>query len=177
MGKLRFQLTPEAASALQAAELAEKNGPTRARLQSVRLYGLGFAVEMIHTVTGMSRSRLMECCRAYREGGIAALADHRVGGNNSKLRPAQVAELGKKLHQYTPQSLFGPEAATPTGQFWTLADLKRAIERWYGVVYDSPTSYYTLFERCGFSYQRPDQVFKSRRQADVLDWEDRAEKN
>jgi hypothetical protein len=92
-------------------------------------------------------------------------------------RPALLGDWPLTINTVSPQSLFGPEAATPTGQFWTLADLKRAIQRWYGVVYDSPTSYYTLFERCGFSYQRPDQVFKSRRQADVLDWEDRAEKN
>jgi hypothetical protein len=36
---------------------------------------------------------------------------------------------------------------------------------------------YSLFARCGFSYQRPDQVFKSRRQSDVLNWEERTEKN
>jgi hypothetical protein len=86
MPRQRFQLTPEAASALQAAELVEKDGLTRTRLQSVRLYGLGFAVGVIQTVTGMSRTRLLECARAYREGGVAALADHRQGGNNRKLR-------------------------------------------------------------------------------------------
>lgn len=177
MARARFQLTPQEAAALQAAEFAEKDGPTRARLQSVRLYGLGFPVPTIQTATGISRSRLLECCRAYRQSGIAALADHRRGGNNFKLSSAQAAEVKRKLHLYTPRSLFGPDAATSTGQFWTLADLKRAVEQWYGVVYDSPTSYRTLFARCGFSYQRPDQVFKSRREVDVLDWEARAEKN
>jgi transposase len=177
MARARFQLTSQAAAALQAAEFAEKDGPTRARIQSVRLYGLGFPVPTIQTATGISRSRLLECCRAYRQHGIAALSDHRQGGNNYKLSPAQVAEVKRKLHQYTPRSLFGPDAATPSGQFWTLADLKRAVEQWCGVIYDSPTSYRSLFARCGFSYQRPDQVFKSRREADVLEWEARAEKN
>ena len=177
MARQRFQLTPDAASALQAAEFAEKNGPTRARIQAVRLYGLGFAVVTVHTVTGISRSRVLECCRAYRARGIPALADHRQGSNNRKLTAAQVTEMQAKLAQYTPRSLFGPDAATPTGQFWTLADLKRAVERWYHVTYDSPTSYYTLFARCGFTFQRPDQVFTSRREAAVIDWDDRAEKN
>jgi transposase len=116
MSRQRFQLTPEATFALQAAKLAEKNGSTRARLQSVRLYGLGFPVETIQTVTGISRSRLMEYCRAYREQGVEALADRRQGGNNYKLSKAQVTELTTKLHQYTPRSLFGPEAATPKQQ-------------------------------------------------------------
>jgi transposase len=146
-------------------------------LQSVRLYGLGYPLELVQTATGISRSRLMECCRAYREGGVEALADHRQGGNNYKLSQQQVRELATRLQQYSPRSLFGPKAATPSGQFWTISDLKQAIERWYAVSYQSPSSYRSLLLRCGFSYQRPDQVFKSRRQADVLDWEERAEKN
>jgi transposase len=160
-----------------ACELQEKDGPTRARIQAVRLYGLGFAVPTIHTITGLSRSRLMQCCHAYQQDGITALHDHRAGGNNRKLTVAQQADLEARLHQYTPRSVFGPEAATPTGQFWTLTDLQAAVKRWYGVTYTSTTSYYTLFARCGFTAQRPDQVFKSRRTVAVLDWEAHAEKN
>lgn len=177
MAPPRFHLTPEAAQDLQAAEFAEKDGPTRARMQSVRLYGLGFSVAPIQTATGISRSRLFECCRAYRERGIDALIDQRRGGNNRKLTPEQVADLREQLHRYTPRSLFGPAAATPTGQFWTVTDLARAIEHWYGVRDESLTSYRSLFGRCGFSFQRPDQVFKARREADVLDWADYAENN
>ena len=90
-----------------------------------------------------------------------------MGGSNAKLRPAQVADLRVCLKQSTPRSIFGPDAATPTGQFWALPDLKQAITAWYDVTYASPTSYYSLFARCGFTLQRPDAVFKSCRQADV----------
>jgi hypothetical protein len=38
-----FQLTPEAASALHAAEHATRDVAYRTRLQEVRLYGLGYA--------------------------------------------------------------------------------------------------------------------------------------
>jgi hypothetical protein len=48
---------------------------------------------------------------------------------------------------------------------------------WYGVAYERDTSSDTLFARCGFRYQRPDQVFTSRRTGDVADWEAHAEKN
>ena len=177
MTRQRIPFTAEEIAILQAAELAERNGATRARIQAVRLYGLGFATTTLQTITGMSRSRLMECCRAYRTSGITALDDHRMGGNSAKLRPAQVADLRSRLPQSTPRSVFGPDAATPTGQFWTLPDLKQAITMWYGVTYASPTSYYSLFARCGFTLQRPDAVFKSRRQADVITWDDHAEKN
>lgn len=177
MARTRFGLTDAERAKLQAAELQEKDGPTRARLQAVRLYSLGFEMPTIQTVTGLSRTRIMECCRAYRQHGVEALSDHRVGGNNRKLTPEQLSELRARLHQYSPKSLFGPNAATPSGQFWTLPDLRRAIEQWYGVRYGSTRSYYQLLARCGFSYQRPDRVFKSRREADVMDWEERSEKN
>jgi transposase len=171
-----FQLTNEAAAALKARELHEHDGPTRARIQAVRLYGLGFAVPTISTITGLSRSRLLECCRAYRQDGLPALCDQRAGGNHHKLTPAQVADLTDKLHQYTPRSLFGPEAAT-AGDGWTLPDLRRAIQHWYGVTYQSDTSYRSLFRRCGFSYQRPARVFRSRRPQAVDDFTDQLEKN
>ena len=177
MARTRFQLTDGERAKLQAAELQEKDGATRARLQAVRLYSLGFEMPTLQTITGLSRTRVMECCRVYREQGITGLADHRAGGNNRKLSSDQLTELRTRLQHYTPKSLFGPNAATPSGQFWTLSDLRKAIEQWYDVRYRSTRSYYQLFARCGFSYQRPDQVFKSRRAMDVMDWEEHTEKN
>jgi transposase len=57
----------------------------------------------------------MERCAAYRDRGLDALQDHRRGGNHRTLTPAQVEDLTAKLRQYTPRSLFGPEAATVLG--------------------------------------------------------------
>ncbi len=139
-----------------AAYHRTKDGLQRTRVQAVRLYGLGYAVTEIQTITGCARSSLMEWCRAYLEHGLAGLDDHRRGGNSAKLSRDQVADLGRKLHQYTPRSLFGPDAATPDGQAWTVADLRHAVVHWYGVTYQSAVSYATLFDRCGFSYHRPD---------------------
>jgi transposase len=176
MSKRHFYLTTDAAAALQTAEQHAPNGATRTRMQAVRLYGLGYTVADIHTITGLSRSRLLQCCAACARDGIAALHDHRAGGNCRKLTRDQVADLTDKLHQYTPRSLFGPEAAT-AGDGWTLPDLRRAIQHWYGVTYQSDTSYRSLFRRCGFSYQRPARVFRSRRPQAVLDFDDQIEKN
>lgn len=172
-----FTLSDTAASALLAAYHASRAGAHRTRLQAVRLYGIGYSVPQISEITGCARSSLMEWCAAYREHGIAALADHRRGGNSAKLTGAQVAELSSKLRQYTPRSLFGPQAATQDGQAWTLDDLRRAISEWFGITYASATSYYTLFARCGFSYHRPAQVFKSRNEATVAVFEAEIEKN
>ncbi|HSH79650.1 MAG TPA: helix-turn-helix domain-containing protein [Herpetosiphonaceae bacterium] len=177
MAHRTFQLTDEAANALMAAYHRTKDGLQRTRVQAVRLYGLGYAVTEIQTITGCARSSLMEWCRAYLEHGLAGLDDHRRGGNSAKLSRDQVADLGRKLHQYTPRSLFGPDAATPDGQAWTVADLRHAVVHWYGVTYQSAVSYATLFDRCGFSYHRPTKVFKSRNERAVLEFETQLEKN
>jgi hypothetical protein len=65
MSKRHFHLTDEAAAALQASEMHATDGPTRIRMQAVRFYGPGYAVADIHTITGLSRSRLLQCCAAY----------------------------------------------------------------------------------------------------------------
>ncbi len=172
-----FHLSEAAANGLMAAYHTTNDGLYRTRLQAVRLYGLGYAVTEIQTITGCARSSLMEWCRAYIQHGVAGLQDQRVGGNSAKLTREQVADLGHKLHQYTPRSLFGSEAATPDGQAWTVADLRRAVEFWYAVTYQSTVSYYNLFLRCGFSYHRPTKVFKSRDARMVLEFETQLEKN
>ncbi len=133
MAHRTFQLNDERANALMAAYHRAKDGLHRTRLQAVRLYGLGYAVTEIQTITGCARSSLMEWCRAYVEHGVAGLDDRRRGGNSAKLTQAQLAELARKLHQSTPSARFGPDTATSDGQAWTVTDVRRAVAYWYGV--------------------------------------------
>ena len=177
MATRTFILTQPQATELRHAYERSKDGPTRTRLQAVRLYGLGYAVPHLQEITGCSRTSLMDWCRRYRSHGVAGLTDARLGGNRAKLTPAHRQTVRAKLHQYTPRQLFGPEAATPDGQCWTVPDLQRAVERWFGVTWDSPTSYVALLTECGFSYQRTQKVYKSRRAADVLTFDELLEKN
>jgi transposase len=97
--------------------------------------------------------------------------------NSAKLSREQVADLSNKLRLYTPRSLLGPDAATTDGQAWTVADLRRAVQFWYGVSYHSVVSYYTLFDRCDYSYHQPTKVVGSRNEAAVMQFETELEKN
>jgi transposase len=119
----------------------------------------------------------MAWCRKYRADGIAGLVDKRVGGNRAKLTPTQMDDLEARLQMYVPADLFGPTAATEGGQYWTVPDLQRAVVQWYGVSYRNGSSYHRLFAQCGFSYQRPAKVYKSRSVAQVVDFEEQLEKN
>jgi transposase len=177
MAERQYRLTAGQVNELIAAYTETTDGPTRTRLLAVRLYGTGYAVAEISDITRCSRTSLMEWCQKYLAHGPGGLADHRLGGNSRKLTPAQVADLKERLQQYSPRTVFGSDTATAEGRFWTIEDLQQAIQHWYGVTYQSRTSCWTLFARCGFSYQRPARVFKSRREADVAAFEETLEKN
>jgi len=176
MAKRQFQLDGAQINALICAYNKMTDGATRTRFQAVRLYGTGYLVKDIIEITQCSRTSLMEWCQKYLAHGPGALVDHRAGGNSRKLRLGQIADLSERLRLYTPGDLFGSEAATSEGRFWTVEDLQRVVERWYGVSYQSRTSCVTLFARCGFSYQRPARVYKSRREADVAAFEEAIER-
>jgi transposase len=177
MAERHYRLTERQVNELIAAYAQSTAGPTRTRLLAVRLYGTGYSVTEICEITRCSRTSLMEWCQKYLEQGSGGLADHRLGGNSRKLTREQVVDLKERLHQYSPRAVFGSDTATAEGRFWTVEDLQRAIQHWYGVHYQSRTSCLTLFARCGFSYQRPARVFKSRREADVAAFEETVEKN
>ncbi len=176
MANRKFKLTEQEAHTLRARYDQATNGATRSRFQAVWMYGTGYPVAEVLKVVGCSRSSLMNWCRTYLTRGPVGLEDERLGGNHTKLTVAQREDLKTRLQSYTPAMLFGPEAATCEGAFWTVADVHRAVKRWYGVTYQSATSYRQLLVTSGFSYQRPAKVFKSRRPAQVAEFEEAFEK-
>jgi transposase len=177
MAKRQFQLTEDQEKELIAAYTSCKDGLTRTRYQAVRMYGTGYPVQEVMKLTGCSQTSLMEWCRAYRSAGIASLVDKRVGGNRAKLNLAQIQDLKGRLQMYAPADVFGATVSTVDGQFWTVSDLQRAVEQWYGVNYRNASSYHRLFDLCGFSYQRPAKVYKSRSASRVAEFEEQLEKN
>jgi len=176
MGIRKFTITEKQEQELFKEFLQSKDGPFRTRCQAVRMYGKGYSVKEIRTLTGCSHTSLMEWAQVYRSQGVIGLKDKRLGGNRAKLSAAQRDDLKAKLLQYTPAQLFGPQAATSDGQFWTVEDLHQAIQRWYGVAYRGRNSYTELFARLGFSFQRPAKVYKSRNQDKVAEFEELVEK-
>lgn len=176
--KRHFQLDEQEERELKAAFQSSADGSERTRLQAVRLYGSGYSVEDIQKITGCSRRSLLRWCRQYRRDGVAGLEDQRHGGNRALLSDAELEDVAGKLRQYQPVDVLGPsDVATAGGQHWTVPDLKRALDRWYGVVYQSNSSYWKLFRRCGFSYQRTAKVFRSRSAEKVAAFEEQLEKN
>jgi transposase len=173
-----FCLSQAEANELSAALRHCRNADTKIRYQAVRLYGLGHPVPQILDICGCSRRSLLQWSRAYREGGIAALVDHRKGGNRAKLGPQERQHLQQMLHQHTPAGLLGKDQCTGPDEaaFWNITDLARLIEPDFGVVYRSTTSYYSLLAECAMSYQRPAKVYKSHSAANLMAFEQGLEK-
>lgn len=177
MAKRKFILDKAKQRNLLQAYRSCKNVATRTRYQAVRLYGEGYRVSEIEEITGCSRSSLMEWCRAYRiDPSQGCLVDKRIGGNRSKLQKLQVEELQTTLHQYTPRERLGEKSSTSHGQFWSVEDLALLLREKYGVEYKRRASYTELLNRCGFSYQKTEKVYKNHSQSKVADFEEELEK-
>lgn len=176
MSRQRYQLTEKQLKELQESYHNSKDAKVRTRWQAVRLYGQGRTVNEIMEITGCSRTSLGEWWAKYRQQGVAGLTDHRLGGNSAKLTAKQLTDLKQRLEQYTPQQLFGQECISPDGQNWSIGDLHQAVEKWYGIRYKSLSSYRELFKRCGFSYQRPAKIYRSRSEQKVAQFEAELEK-
>ncbi len=172
----QFQITEAEANELHAAYLHCQDANTQTRYQAVRLYGLNYPVPQILDICGGSHTRLLEWTRAYKERGLSALLDHRKGGNHARLAPDQIEAVQNQLHRYTPAQLLGREASVGEGGFWTVSDVAHLLQRDYGVVYQSLTSYYTLLAKCGLSSQRPAKQYKSHSDFKVMDFEEGLEK-
>jgi transposase len=177
MAKRQYTLTDHEVNQLVSGYAQSQDGPTRTRCQAVRLYGTGYPVAQIIELTGCSRTSLMEWCHAYRQHGLLGLVDKRVGGNHAKLSHDQIDDLRQRLHSSSPRQVLGASTATEAGQFWTVEDVQAALKHWYQVEYQARSSILRLLGLCGFSYQRPSQVFKSRRAAEVRAFEEQLEKN
>lgn len=164
MATRKFQLHEEQVKELKRYERQSKRPDELKRLQAVRLYGTGRTVSDILDVVGCGEGSLRVWATIYTQAGIVGLQSHYANSapNARKLSGEQEQDLGDKLHQYRPDQVLPLAACHGTGQFWTVEDVKRVVERWYGVTYRDPSSYRNLLHRCGFSYQRSEQVYKSR---------------
>jgi transposase len=169
-------LTQAQANELQDAYRHCQDADTKIRFQAVRLYGTAYSVAQIKDICGCGRRTLLYWTRAYQQHGLTALLDHRLGGNRARLTPAQIETVQNQLHRDTPAALLGREGCVGDGQFWTIPDVARLLERDYGVTYQSRTSYQTLMQKCGLSYQRPSKQYKSHSEAKLMDFEEALEK-
>jgi len=177
MGRKRFSLDEKERQALKRAEGQARNAMELKWLQAVRWYGEGQPVEQIQDMLGCSWRSLMGWGQRYRAEGVARLKDRQQGGNRARLTTEQRQAIKEKVQEYRPDQVLPAETRVSQGVFRTVSDLRVAVEMWYGVTYQSPTSYLTLLHECGFSQQKVEKQYRSRpSDADIADFEAELEK-
>ena len=167
----------EIAALKQAADKTSDPAELK-RLQAVRLYGTGHPVPEIAEIVDTSPTSIYRWATWYRQGGRAELQSKYDGNQNAaKLSRDQKADLRERLHQHRPDEVLPPDIRVSQGQFWTVSDLKIAVQQWYGVTYRSSSSYHRLFKACDFSVQRTAGQYRSQpSQEEIADFEEQVEK-
>lgn len=157
MAKRQLELTEQEIGQFRAAEGQTHDVRELKRLQAIRLYGSGIALVTIQDVVGVGESTIRQWAMAYRDQGLNGLRSGWTGKNANKLSDEQREQIKQRLHQYRPVDLH-----LGGGTYWTVSDLRLAVEQWFGVVYQDETSYQNLLHKSGFSYQRTTKVYRSR---------------
>ena len=179
MANRQFQLTEEEVNEVKQYEQQSKRPDELKRLQAIRLYGTGYDLPTILDVVGCGESSVRIWAMQYTQMGIEGVLSHydKSAQNARKLSLEQENDLCDKLRQYRPIDVLSEAACHGTGDFWTVEDLKQVVTQWYGVTYGHASSYRRLLHRCGFSYQKVEQIYKSRPSAvDVAEFEAELEK-
>ena|SRR5581483_3051443 len=149
MAKRQFELNATEMGEFRQAEQQTRDVHELKRLQAVRLYGSRVSMREIVNLVACGESSVRQWVQGYQQNGLGALRSHWRGGNAHKLSQQQRAELRQRLRQYCPLDLHISQ-----GQFWTVSDLRIAVQGWYGVSYHSDDSYLNLLHSSGLSYQR-----------------------
>lgn len=163
MAKRQLQLTQEEIDLFRRAEAQTRDVRELKRLQAIRLYGSGLALVDIMDVTAAGESTIRQWAMAYRAQGIDGLRSKWQGNNAQKLTIEQRAFIKERLQHFRPVDLQLSE-----GVFWTVSDLRVAVESWFGVVYRDESSYQTLLHTSGLSYQRTTKVYRSQPSAAAI---------
>jgi transposase len=177
MAKRQLNLSEQEIAGFRRQEDETSDPSELKRLQAVRAYGTGKAIEEIADIVDCHVDSIRRWAKVYREQGLAALAPQWATQNAAKLTRKQKTELKTRLERYRPAEVLAPENRIRSGQFWTVSDVRVVVEQWYAVVYEHDSSYRRLLHFCGFSYQKVEQVYRSQASEQVrLEFEAALEK-
>jgi len=172
MAKRHIQLTEAAIGQFHQAEAQTHDVHELKRLQAIRLYGSGVGISDIIALVGAGESTIRQWAMIYRAQGLQGLRSKWQGNNANKLTDEQRALIQQRMHHYRPADLH-----VSGGQYWTVSDLRVAVNQWFGVEYKDETSYHMLLKQSGFSYQRVAKVYRNQPSAaDIAQFEAELEK-
>lgn len=121
------------------------------RLQVVRMKSEKISGREISHITGLSIQSINKTWKAYKEGGLEAIAIHKRGrrlGANRKLSGDQEKKLKQMIIDTTPDQL------KFKFMLWTRPAIREVVNKLFGI--DLPPSTITHYmQRWGFTPQKP----------------------
>jgi transposase len=132
------------------------------RLIAVELLGDGKLLTEVADLLQVSVSSLKRWNKAFRQGGVAALAPKRHPGPQSKLSATQRQRLREIL-------LHGPLAAGFATDLWTCRRVAEVVQREFGISYH-PDHLGRILHDLGFSPQKPQRRARERNEAAIARW-------
>jgi len=137
------------------------NSITR-RVIAVELLEDGKLLTEVADLLKVSVSSLKRWKKAFRQGGLAALAPKRHPGPKQKLSAAQRRRLREIL-------LHGPRAAGFSTELWTCRRVAEVVQQEFGISYH-PDHLGRILHDLGFSPQKPQQRARERDEEAIARW-------
>jgi transposase len=135
----------------------------KVRLVAAQMFAQGVSPVLIAKVLRVSTKSVYQWRRAWRAGGVQALASKGPGGNPCRLDEDQLARLAAALDA-------GPAVyGWDRDQRWTLERVKALIARLFGVDYTLRGVSF-LLHRLGFSPQVPSHRAAERDETAIAAW-------
>lgn len=132
------------------------------RVIAVELLEDGKLFTEVADLLKVSVSSLKRWKKAFRQGGLAALAPKRHPGPKSKLSAAQRQRLREIL-------LRGPLAAGFSTDLWTCRRVAQVVQREFGISYH-PDHLGRILHDLGFSPQKPQRRARERDEEAIARW-------
>jgi transposase len=132
------------------------------RVIAVELLEDGKLLTEVADLLKVSVSSLKRWKKAFRQGGLAALAPKRHPGPKSKLSAAQRRRLREIL-------LRGPRVAGFSTELWTCRRVAEVVQQEFGISYH-PDHLGRILHDLGFSPQKPQQRARERDEEAIARW-------
>lgn len=135
------------------------------RKVAARMFELGKSLREVAEACGVSLTAVKLWKRAWKEGGIEALASKPHPGRQPLVSPEDLKRLEKHL-------LAGAQRAGFSSDWWTCPRVAILIEQRFGVRYH-PDHVWKILRRLGWTCQKPERRARERDEAAIERWRKR----
>jgi transposase len=132
------------------------------RKVAARMFELGKSLREVAEACGVSLTAVKLWKRAWKAGGVEALAPKPHPGKQPRLSRADLKRLEKNL-------LAGAQRAGFSSDWWTCPRVAVLIERRFGVHYH-PDHVWKILRRLGWTCQKPERRARERDEAAIEHW-------